>query len=162
MTYIKGYFVVCIDGISNGVAGPVFCFLNDISALIDKTGDPCVGSACNRSPCFYSSESGICKMLPVPAGVFPPAVVGDNENDLCSVAYKFRNEFSIHTFITDYSAHRDFPFAVNCSVIAFSKSANSSTKINGQFFNGSDEMNKWHLLNTGHQLAFVISDRHSQ
>src|ERR1700683_3649551 len=55
------------------------------SGRVDKAGDAGIGAPCHPAAGFDATESCIIFMLPETTGISPPAVVGNNGDQVCSV-----------------------------------------------------------------------------
>ena len=76
--------------------GPCFQGLNDLSALVDDTGDSCICGTAKCSPGFHSPQPGIGHMLMVAGGITPPAVVGQHKQEVGACPDEGAHMFTIY------------------------------------------------------------------
>src|SRR5258708_39746585 len=75
--------------------------VDDIAPRVDHAGDACIGAAYQPASCFYRSQAGIVLMLPVAGGIAPPAIIGDNGDQVGAVADIAGHELPVDAFIAD-------------------------------------------------------------
>ena len=75
--------------------------LGDVTLRVDDTGNAGIGTANDPVAGLDGAEAGIVPMLEMAGGVAPPAVVGNDGNEVGPVPAEFGEEFSIDALVAD-------------------------------------------------------------
>ena len=91
--------VVAILGVESNLVVGIYCCcyaatlppaerLNYIATLIDDAAYARICASCYATACLYGTQTRETAMLAIAGSVAPPAIVGDDENHLCTILNK--------------------------------------------------------------------------